>query len=303
MLLLLFACTAAPDDSAAEIPWSYPLDTVLRVTDGQVLGTHNSYHLRDDPMVTEEWDYDHLPLDEQAGLQGVRQFELDVHQEADGSFTVYHAFGLDDVSTCPTLSECLATLRGWSQAHPAHFPMFVLIEPKDDAGGEPIDLDLLDAAVLADWPDPFTPAELLGTHATLLDAVRLDGWPTLDRLRGRVIFHLLDSGDHRDAYVGPGRPMFTQPLDTSDPNAAFFLLDDPTDVSIPSVVAAGFLVRTRIDEALGAAVSMDSGAHTLSTDYPGEYAFSDGSPVRCNPVHVHADCTATALEDPAFMGD
>lgn len=303
LLLPLLACTGPPDDTAAATPpWSYPLDTTLRVTDGQVLGTHNSYHLRDDPMVTDEWDYAHLPLDEQAGLQGVRQFELDVHQETDGSFSVYHALGLDDESTCPTLAECLATLRAWSQAHPAHFPLFILIEPKDDAGGEPIDLDLLDAAVLAGWPDPYTPGELTGAQPTLLDAVTIDGWPTLDRLRGRAILHLLDSGAHRDAYVGQGRPLFTQPTDTADPNAAFFLMDDPTDVTIPDVVAAGFLVRTRIDEALGASVSEQTGAHTLSTDYPDEHAFPDGSPVRCNPVHVHPECTATALEDPAFMG-
>ncbi len=299
MLPLLLACAAKAVDTG--IPWSYPLDDVLRVTDGQVIGTHNSYHQRDDPMVTEEWDYAHLPLDEQASQQGVRQFELDVHQELDGSFSVYHATGLDDVSSCPTLDACLSTLRGWSDRNPAHFPLFILIEPKDDTGGEPIDVDLLDAALLASWPDPFTPAELQGDHATVQEAVLTEGWPFLGAVRGRAIFELLDSAQHRDAYTGEGRPMFRDPIDLTDPTAAFLLLDDPTDPAIGPAVADGYLVRTFIDEDLGAAISEDGGAHMLSTDFPDQHPLPGGEPVRCNPVHVTEGCTATALEDPAFL--
>ena len=41
----------------------YPLDDELRVTDVQVIGTHNSYHV----MINEldAWNYTHAPLDEQ----------------------------------------------------------------------------------------------------------------------------------------------------------------------------------------------------------------------------------------------
>lgn len=300
MLLLLIACAPKSDDTATA--WSYPLDDVLRVTDGQVIGTHNSYHLRDDPMVTDEWDYAHLPLDRQASEQGVRQFELDVHQELDGSFSVYHAIGLDDESSCPTLGECLSTLRAWSDANPAHFPIFILIEPKDDVGGEPIDVDLLDAALLDVWPDPFTPAELKGDSATVRDAVVDTGWPLLGAVRGRAVFALLDQAQHRDAYTGDGRPMFKD-VDADDPDAAFLLLDDPTDAGIGPAVEAGFLVRTFIDEDLGPEISEDGGAHMLSTDFPDAYPLPDGDPVRCNPVHAPEGCTAAALEDRAFLSD
>lgn len=294
MLLSLLACAPAPQPAGP-----YPLDDVLRVTDGQVVGTHNSYHQRDDPMVTDEWDYAHLPLDVQARDQGVRQFELDVHQELDGSFSVYHASGVDDESSCATLATCLGVLRGWSNANPGHFPLFVLLEPKDDAGGEPIDVDLLDAALLDGWPDLFTPAELQGENATLRDAVVTVGWPTLDVLRGRAIFELLDSDAHRDAYTGGDRPMFKNVDSTDDPDAAFLLLDDPTDPAIGPAVEAGFLVRSFLEDDPPAAEA--TGAHMLSGDHPADNPLPDGEPVRCNPVHAPTECFATALEDPARM--
>src|SRR5690349_7179727 len=51
----------------------------------QVLGTHNSYHIRpQEPLwsallafndIFDEWDYTHLPLDQQFETQGIRQIE------------------------------------------------------------------------------------------------------------------------------------------------------------------------------------------------------------------------------------
>ena len=54
-------------------------DHLLRLNHLQMKGTHNSYHLRPDPLVAPDWDYDMPTLTEQLTVHGVRQVELDVH--------------------------------------------------------------------------------------------------------------------------------------------------------------------------------------------------------------------------------
>jgi len=67
----------------------------LRLNQIQVIGTHNSYHLRghdsllaliakDNPKAQAELDYGHRPLPEQLSRLGVRQFELDCFADPDG---------------------------------------------------------------------------------------------------------------------------------------------------------------------------------------------------------------------------
>lgn len=330
--LLLAACTggAAPVDTGERptgLDWSYPLDDVLRVTHGQVLGTHNSTHIEPDPLLTEEWAYTHQPLDVQLGQLGVRQLELDTWWNPDtGEIEVMHVPYVDEESTCELLLDCLAVMRDWSARNAAHFPLVVLVEPKDEIEEMAMynHLDELDAVIREGWPEHlmWTPDEQQGNHATLRDSVVDEGWPTLDRLRGEAIFVLLDSGPAREAYTAgltsvEGRVMF--PLVGSEHElAAFFLRDNPTDETIPELAEEGFFIRTRADSGgapeggdtsrLEAALA--SGAHCISTDFPepeeetGYVAeIPGGEPVRCNPVSAPGECTATALEDPAFVGE
>ena len=48
---------------------------------------------------------------------------------------------IDEGTTCRLLADCLKTMKGWSDANPAHQPIFVQIEPKD-AFDEATDLAL-----------------------------------------------------------------------------------------------------------------------------------------------------------------
>jgi len=325
-------CTGTPPADTADtgsdvLDWSYPLDDVLRVSHGQILGTHNSYHIAPDPALVEEWEYTHQPLDVQAGELGVRQFELDAwYNEDTEGVDVYHAPIVDDQTTCGTLVGCLEVLRVWSERNPAHFPLIVLIEPKDELSSLAMTErpDELDEAVLAGWPRDamWTPDDQLGAHATLRESVLSDGWPLLGELRGKAIFVLLDSGDGREAYTAGQTTVADRPLfplvDVDHDLAAFFLMDDPegSAESIGEAVDAGFLVRTRADAGgapedgstarLEAAVA--SGAHCLSTDYPEVHeetgyqaAVPGGLPVGCNPRTAPDECVAEALEDPQWM--
>ena len=313
LTLAAAACGTDADSADGPRPWSYPLDDTLRLTDGQVVATPNSYHLQPESSL-EDWAYSMPTLREQLGL-GVRGFELDFHQEA-GGFPVYHVVALDDQSTCPDLDACLGELAAWSADNPGHFPLFVQLEPKDDAGGDPItDWDGLDDTLRNAGPPVFTPADLRGDHTTLAEAVAADGWPTLGALRGHVIFGMDDDGEHRDAYRARGEGVIFMDSAPGDPDAAFAVVNDPADPALPALLAAHFLTRVFADSATDepslrpalrdAAVA--SGAHHLSTDFPqGDgtepaFVLPDGAPVRCAPLTAPSACTPEALEDPAFI--
>ena len=115
----------------------HPADDLLRFQHLQAKGTHNSYHIQPDPLLVDDWRYTHLTLDQQAELQGVRKFELDLQFDIDtGILMARHLETIDPLSNCPRFVDCLAQLETWSAAHPAHHPLVVMMElriPFDEA--------------------------------------------------------------------------------------------------------------------------------------------------------------------------
>jgi hypothetical protein len=306
--------------------FDYPLDDTMRFHHLQALSTHNSYHVESEGSTLPDWDYTHAPLAEQLELQGVRHFELDVRLDADlGAFTVYHLPVVDEQTTCFLFADCLSAIRTWSDAHPAHQPLTVQLELKDPIPGDvETYFDALHREIAAAWPSEriVTPDVVMGEHASLGDAVRIDGWPTLGALRGKVMFTLDDAGDFRAAYTYgltslAGRTLFAHAA-PSDPFAAIAVLNEPFESdAIALAVGANMLVRTRADadgvEALAGDTTrrdaaLASGAHFVSTDHPvameNGYVVEipGGTPSRCNPVTTpHPGIPSEAIEDPAFM--
>ena len=346
-------------------------DNCLRLNQIQVLGTHNSYRLDTtpeilsalrllDPVLAEELEYRHVPLREQFDLQGVRQIELDVFADPNGGryadrvaldalglpddpdpalfqpgFKVLHVQEIDFNSSCLTLVACLGEVEAWSDDHPRHLPLAVLIEVKDSPIPDPLNLGFvtpipIGAAELADLDaeigtvfepgDLITPDDVRGDHATLDAAVRDDGWPTLREARGRIILLMDNGGRVRTDYLIDrpaleGAPMFTNAV-PGDPDAAFVKMNEPVgnEGEIRDLVAAGYVVRTRSDTPTVEARSGDttrleaalaSGAQWISTDYPvpGLSEWSDyvavipgGDPARCNPVNTGPRCRDDILE-------
>jgi hypothetical protein len=336
----------------------------------QVLGSHNSFHVQPRPALLEfylslspalfgAWEYTHIPLDQQFSTQGIRQIELDVFADPEGGlfarrgglvligedpnsglpelqqpgFKVLHIQDYDFESTCLTFVACLGTVKAWSDAHPNHLPLTVLVELKDDpvpdagVGGVaipvpigPEELDALDAEIRSVFPRRklITPDDVRRGRATLEEGVLTFGWPRLGVARGKVLFLMDNAGHYRDDYllghpVLEDRVLFTN-SDPGGPDAAFVKLNDPFDPSIPAVVAAGYLVRTRADADTVEARSGDtgprdaalaSGAQFVSTDYPvpdpdfGTGYFVEipgGMPARCNPLNAPAGCRVEGLE-------
>ncbi len=316
----------------------------LRLNDMRVLGSHNSYHLRPVPEVyaaiealsrelAEAIDYSHRPLTEQLEVFGVRQFELDVYADPDGGlyanraalpviglpaesglpeldepgFKVLHTQDFDFETTCLTLQSCLGEIREWSDANPAHLPLMIMIELKEEsvpdaaagAGVElpdlPIDwtipvvtdesvLAALDAELIAGVGEDriITPDDVRQGATTLEEVILADGWPTIEESRGKVMFALVNTGEARRVYRAPspvleGRVMFTTST-PGDPDAAFLRVDDPIGGAddIARFSAAGYLIRTRTDSPTADAregrterrdAALASGANFLSTDY------------------------------------
>lgn len=218
----------------------------------QALGTHNSYHLRPaDPLWSDllsfiyQWDYSHLPLDQQFETQGIRQIELDVYADPAGGLyanrnimtlvgaptasglpeldlpgiKVLHVHDLDFESTCNTLVACLGLVKAWSDANPGHLPIAILVEAKDDPTPDPgvgfptpvpfdaAQFDALDAEIRSVFPPErlITPDDVRQGFPTLEDAVLQYGWPTLGEARGKVIFLLDNGGGYRTRYLA-GHP-------------------------------------------------------------------------------------------------
>ncbi|HUF85375.1 MAG TPA: Ca2+-dependent phosphoinositide-specific phospholipase C [Acidimicrobiia bacterium] len=317
-------------------PEAYPLDDRLRVNEIQLLNSHNSYHLRPTmplpDFLYKPVDYAHPPLDEQLEDQGIRGFELDVFN-GPGGLPVAHTPVIDAETNCTPFEECLQVIKGWSDDHPGHAPIFVMVEPKNqNIVLEPLFTDFdgpalrrLDDAVNAVFRpgDILTPDEVRGDADTLRDAVVDRGWPTLESARGKTVL-VLNTGDPERALYLEGReslegaPMFVT-AEEDAPAAAIVKVDDPDEARIQRLVRKHFIVRTRADadviepranDVARRDLALRSGAQIVSTDFPvpdptinAEYSVQipDGKPGRCNPVAAPKDCRPVDVENPEHL--
>lgn len=347
LLLALGTFVAA---SAAAAP------PTLHVNDVLSIGTHNSYKLpmpdarmqalaRREPAMAQALDYAHRPLAEQL-QHGARQIELDVNFDPHGGhyaagsadpdlqrpgFKVLHMPGLDNASSCVRLQQCLQQLRTWSDAHPRHVPILVLVNAKDDQnqrlGGidalrfDAAAFDALDAEIRAVLgPEKLiVPDDVQAGYPTLREAVLAGNWPALEHARGRFLF-ALDEGPAKVAlYRGDrrslqGRVLFVN-TDADSPAAAYMTLNDPfaQATQIRRAVQQGFIVRTRADAETREARTGDtrrreaalaSGAQYVSTDYlwPDprfgtgyQVPLPQGAAASCNPLRA-TRCGVVDLE-------
>ncbi len=306
----------------------------LHVNQIQVIGTHNSYHVKPpEPMYSmikkaypaaADWDYTHAPLDVQLE-RGVRSLELDVYHDPAGT-KVMHVPQYDNGTTCKTFVEGLQTVHAWSQKHPKHVPISILVEVKDEKYPQikapilPFDkaaLDQLDREVRGVFkPDELlTPDDVRGNAPTLSDAIRTKGWPLLDAARGKVMLILHEHHQKAQFYTDgapslQGREMFME-SEEGKPYASVFICNEPSDPKIPELVKEGYIVRTRADADLKGIengntdkvnAALASGANIVSTDFPpGEANAKNGYvvtlpgnvPGRVNPVNGRALTAAT----------
>lgn len=355
LLALLLGCSSGANQ-----------DDTLQINEVQVLGTHNSYHIQpsdklltviaalDAPETADSLEYTALPLQEQFD-RGVRQIELDVFADPEGGLyaepygllfigepvpdhpellepglKVLHVQDIDFLTHCLTFEICLTTLKEWSDAHPDHLPITVMIEAKEEEISPlptipilfgPDEVAGIDDEILSIFPREqlITPDDVRGDSDTLEASVLAGGWPTLAAARGRVMFVFLNTSAARDYYIEGhpslrGRVMFTNSV-RGEPEAAWFNVNNALNdgETIRELVAAGYMVRTRADEDTIQARENDyslqeaafaSGGQFVSTDYVvPNLDFSDysaavpgGYVARCNPISAPPDCDSSQIE-------
>ncbi len=344
-----------------------PLD--IRLNEVQVIGSHNSYHIQPPNVLINLYllfdptaiylQYTHRPLEEQLDLLGIRQMELDIYADPSGGLhaeplsleflagqpvhlpaldppgmKVIHIADIDVASTCVTLVGCLQAVKSWSDTNPAHLPLMILIEAKDDPPPDidfdfvqpipfgPAELDAVDAEIRSVFSEDalLTPDDVRGSRPTLEEAVLRDGWPTLREARGKVLFALDNGGSKRADYIAghpslAGRVLFTDSA-PGTPEAAFAKRNDSIGDGplIADLVRAGYIVRTRADadtiearngDTTRRDAALASGAQFVSTDYRELGPFGTnymvelpgGIVARCNPVSGPRGCLDTALEN------
>lgn len=323
----------------------------------QVIGSHNSYKQAIDPKLfavlqkadsagMSKIDYSHAPLTEQLNL-GLRALEIDVYADGQGGkyahpkgldwaagqppydpegamrqpgFKVFHIQDIDFRSNCPTFKRCLQELRQWSRAHPAHQPVFITMNAKDEPISRPgftvpepftpAVFDALDQEILQSLSASqlITPDQVRGKYQTLESAVLHRNWPTLKAAQGKFIFILDETGPKRAAYLQghpslKGRVLFAD-AEPGTPEAAIYILNNAKQdlATITGLVKKGYIIRTRADSDTKEArtndkssfeAALQSGAQIISTDYyfkstrfPSDYviSFKDGKYFRPNPL-------------------
>jgi hypothetical protein len=255
-------------------------------------------------------EYGHPPISDQLDL-GVRQLEFDPYADPAGGLyaapyandparlaimrtpgaKVLHAPVVDARTLCLRLSDCFGEVATWSKAHPDHQLIVITKEEPFNTPGIPdpppwtqADFAALDAdAVAAFGRDRIiAPDDVRGQRATLREAVTSGDWPTADSARGKVLLVLDANPRVEDAYRAghaslKGRMLFGLYME-DQPEAALFNIQDPRpeEDRIRSLVAQGFLVRTRSDAGTTEAREHDlnrlrsaerSGAQIISSDY------------------------------------
>lgn len=346
------------------------IDANVPINQLQAFGTHNSYKVAipdNELAIIKErnanagvtLDYSHRPLAEQLD-KGARQLELDPSDDPQGGLystplmrkllsakgvtpadydlsamaqpgiKVIHAADIDYRSHCLLFVDCLKQVKAWSDAHPTHTPILIMINPKSSGvsweGAAKVlpwgkdAFDRMDTEIRSVFsPEQIIePDDVRGTHATLREAVTSGGWPKLGEARGKVIF-ASDLSPEANAPYAEGHPslqgrvafMTTTP---EAPEAAYFTMNEPLkdQALIQERVKQGFLIRTRADADTREAregtterreAALASGAQFISTDYmwPDERfgtgytaTLPDGAVARCNPVAMPAGCDLKA---------
>jgi hypothetical protein len=281
-----------------------------------------NYLYQQDSSRAKSLQYSHIPLEDQLDL-GLRNLELDVFYDPKGGYfsnpkgleivekmgiepksfdeeeklkkpglKMFHIQDIDFRSHNLLFKDALLALKKWSDKHPNHTPIFILMNTKDQVIEnlrKPLPftakaLDSIDIEIKSVFAKNqlITPDLVRGKYKTLEEAILKKGWPELKAVKGRFLFVLDEKEDKINKYLEhhfslQNRVLFVNSQEGNH-EAAFRIINDPVkDFDyIKTLVAKGYMVRTRADSDTKQARSNDytsfekakaSGAQVISTDY------------------------------------
>lgn len=251
--------------------------------------------------------------------QAARPYDPDGKMATPG-FKIMHIQEVDFRSNCLLLTDCLSELKYWSDHHPDHEPIFITINAKDDGiyvenstipdQFDSSSFDKLARTILEGLGKEklIIPDDIRDDYPTIMDAIKVNGWPSLSQSRGKFVFILDENDDKTARYTADhpalvGRLMFVN-APPGSPESAILIMNNPERDrdKISQLVREGYIVRTRADADTMEARNNDvsrfaaakaSGAQIISTDYyikstlfPSDYSvkFDDRSYFRKNPL-------------------
>ena len=268
-------------------------------------------------------DYWHETIEDQLNIYNLRTFEIDIYNDTAGGLfyrrrgnalaglpeasgidvlkdpglKVLHIPDIDFETHVYTFKDALQKFKNWSDEHPNHVPITILVETKAFSVGSVIGLgfaepipftkercDEIDEEIKSVFgvslEKIITPDDVRGSYPTLEEAVLANNWPTLGESRGKFMFVMI--GEGRDDYlIGhpslQGRVLFTG-AEEGHPEAAVLLFDNPIEDwdNIVQAINKGYMVRSRCDspgnqnktnDYIQQDAAFRSGAQILSTDY------------------------------------
>jgi len=274
------------------------------------------------PGAANSLEYAHIPLEAQLDL-GLRNLELDVFHDPEGGrysnpkgldiikssggtvpdydpndalskpgLKLFHVQDLDFQSHYLLFADALKALKKWSEDHPDHSPVFILINAKDNniPGTRPTlpftasALDSIDLEIRTNlgMDHLITPDRVKGKYADLESAVLAGNWPNVNDVRGKFLFVLDENEEKTDRYLSAKPELKDAVLFVNkkegNPTAGFRIINNPVkdEAYIGELVKKGYMIRTRADSDTKEARTNDystfekakaSGAQVISTDY------------------------------------
>ncbi len=224
---------------------------------------------------------------------GIEPLEYDKEKKLEEpGLKMFHIQDIDFRSHHLLFKDGLKAMKDWSDENPEHTPVFVLMNTKDqkvERTRDPLPFskeafDSLDKEILSVFSaeDLITPDFVRGDYESLQEAILTNGWPNIEKVKGRFLFVLDEKVEKINRYLMghsglKGRMLFVNSPE-GNPEAAFRIVNNPIKNFdyIQTLVAKGYLVRTRADAGTKEARNNDyimfekakeSGAQVISTDY------------------------------------
>jgi hypothetical protein len=229
---------------------------------------------------------------DQVAYWRIRSLELDLHKGKlgygglKGDWYIYH--GAHDPNTSVhRLSDFLRIWRGIRRAIPRHEVITVFLDIKDAFHTTPSAAqsgDALDRLLVQELGEdrlyrPMDVVEAAPGSDTLQAAIQATGWPTLAKLRGKLLFVLTGPADVLETYLGSKSPLErvaflsgkverASDVPGADPDIVFFNMNDKK-VKLASLVhQAGFASRGYyINDEARWKTAVKHDCHHIATDH------------------------------------
>ena len=254
----------------------------------QCVSTHNSFHkpLSISSLFIKQWNYEHPDILTQLE-DGVCGIELDLHySKRTKRWIVYHIL-FDHGTTCRCLVDCLQIIKDFINYNSIPIVIMLQVGQEYDIskfcswGSAQEIFDNLEKEILSvfDYDDIFFPKQMQGSYPTIQQALNERGWPSFNKLKGKVYFVYIGRKICHDIYLLRDEKMFFVEVGFLERfyTERSIYLEARYEVELRNVQKEKFIVKCCDYKGY---TCKDKGAHYIHTN---DYTLHKNL-IRCNPV-------------------